>query len=165
MLKKQLEMLTKHFEMLEKPKGVATTEAAAGGAEYYEEYLKQQGLASSSVEPAASELLQSSSLPPAEEEGEEEFDADFVDVPMDTETAAEQQQQQQQQQQAAAAAGSTDEAPADAADNTGEVYVTVGDDKIKLTEVTEAHTDRMTPAEYEDYYDKLRQAGYIDLEE
>jgi len=45
------------------------------------------------------------------------------------------------------------------------MYVTVAGEKVLLENVTEEHTEKMTSTEYQDYYDKLRKAGYINMED
>ncbi|KAA8496395.1 General transcription factor IIE subunit 1 [Porphyridium purpureum] len=126
--------------------GAEAAAAGTSGSAYYEAYLRDQQ--AQQQHEGADTAAAVAPIKGEEEEGEEEFDANFVDVPSSIPTGLDVPSRPQQQQS-----------------EQEELFVMVGETKLKLDEITEEHTEKMTPTEYEDYYAKLRLAGYIEVEE
>eukprot|EP00186_Timspurckia_oligopyrenoides_P000612 CAMPEP_0182450142 /NCGR_PEP_ID=MMETSP1172-20130603/39181_1 /TAXON_ID=708627 /ORGANISM="Timspurckia oligopyrenoides, Strain CCMP3278" /LENGTH=338 /DNA_ID=CAMNT_0024647651 /DNA_START=1 /DNA_END=1017 /DNA_ORIENTATION=+ len=113
---------------------------------YYEQYLKAQKANKNRIDPAVEVVGDEMEG----DEGEEEFDADFQDEAFEDASATGLDAQK-----------TADEASVDP----GQVTVAVAGEQVKLSEVTEEHTEKMTADEYQEYYEKLRKAGFIQAEE
>jgi len=151
-----------------KPEPSEKRAAASSDADYYARFLKEHeqsapAAAHAADNPAESEqkvegLKVEGGAGDDVDEDEDEFDADFVDTATDLATAD---------------AAMDDSAPKLAADKSAtcepvdpdKILVSVAGEQIPLSAISSEHTDQMTADEYQDYYDKLREAGFLDTED